>query len=102
MNLLASDLKFYSSVETIPIYEMGSESPVGIARGKISYKINCEFIPVFDDGEDVESVLSLLREWLSGNRVNFVKATELPRCFYCGTLNKRMTEKCSQCGGEMK
>lgn len=50
--------------------------------------------------EEIAEALKKIELYLSGS-INLVKASEKPRCFYCGTLNDESVNSCSQCGGPL-
>ena len=49
--------------------------------------------------EEVSEAVRRVTYYLCSGRIDLVKATDKPRCFYCGTLGEREDMKCDQCGG---
>ena len=50
--------------------------------------------------EDVAEALKRIELFL-GNELNLVKATDRPRCYYCGSLNDDGEKHCTQCNAPL-
>ena len=52
-----------------------------------------------DGAEKIAEAQRRIALTLCSGPIDVVKATEKPRCFYCGQLNDEDRNTCSQCGG---
>lgn len=64
-------------------------------------EINVSFVlkENWKNSENIADALKAIELYLCGGaEINIVKATDKPRCFYCGSLNDEGAKKCENCG----
>jgi len=65
-------------------------------------EISAKFVLLISprNSDEMAEAFKKIEKYLAGE-VNLVKATEKPRCFYCGTLNEETYGTCAQCGAPL-
>jgi hypothetical protein len=62
--------------------------------------IRATFILTEQDLDKMPDQLANIERFMQTN-IEFVKAQDRPRCFYCGSLNEIKSLKCESCGASM-
>ena len=67
-------------------------------------RVSADFVVLIAGRDEPEKIAEALRRiglTLCSGPIDLVKATDKPRCFYCGSLNDEDRNTCSQCSGSL-